>query len=160
MKSLIMVLMVSFTSAVWSNEWTPLVATEGAMLTLEKETPPAPQPMPKPNPDGAGKGAQVESPLDSFREAKALIAKGNALADRGKAILDRAQQDGKITVDIRLPTPPANDSLPRRKTMETCPGGTCPLQAQAKDPSPANGEPMPTCNRGDSKSRRFLRWRR
>ena len=91
MNGLILVTMFSLASAVWSNDWTPRVATEGAMVTLEKEVSPAPvpKPIPKPDPDGAGIGTKLESPLDTYHEAKALIAKGNDLADRGKVILDQ-----------------------------------------------------------------------
>ena len=54
-----------------------------------------------------GAEASFGGPLDTLRDAKELIRKGSDLADRGKTILDQAQRDGKITVDIRLPEPPA-----------------------------------------------------
>jgi hypothetical protein len=155
MNYLILMFAVSLHSAVLPDDWTPRVAAEGAIVTLEWEIPPAPLPTPKP--DGARKGTRVESPLDTYREAKALIDKGNTLADRGKAILDQAERDGKITVDIRLPEPLVNDSRPKRKP---CSGGICPLCVDTEKPSPSNTEPTPTCDRGDRKSRRFLRWRR
>ena len=44
-----------------------------------------------------------EGIIDTIRQAKALIGKGNALADRGKLILDAAQRDGKIRVDVHVP---------------------------------------------------------
>ncbi len=52
--------------------------------------------------------------LDVVRQAKDLIRKGNELADRGKAILDAVQREGKLTVDIRLP-----------KISADCPDGKC-----------------------------------
>jgi hypothetical protein len=170
MNAMLMFVTFVLTSAVQVNDWTPVAAAEGAMVTIDSGLQPAPQPAPKPAPDGTGKGAKIEGPLDSYREAKALIEKGNALADRGKAILDQAQQDGKITVDIRLPTSPAgnlqfkptsgstcpNGNCPNR----ACPNGTCPYAAQAEDSPSAGGEPRQTCSNGNCKARRFLRWRR
>jgi hypothetical protein len=162
MKGLILLMMVSFTSAVWSNDWTPRVAGEGAMVTIEMEV--AAAPLPPPNSDGVGIGAKLESPIDTYREAKSLIEKGNALADRGKRILDEAEKDGKITVDIRLPVPVTNDSQSRQKANTNCSGGSCsdgkcPFQSQAEDQQPASNEPTQACC-GDRKSRHILRWRR
>jgi hypothetical protein len=155
MNGLILMFAVSLHSAVLPNDWTPWVATEGAIVTLELEIPSAPLPTPKP--DGAGKGAKIESPPDTYRDAKTLIEKGNALADRGKAILDQAERDGKITVDIRLPNPPAIDSPARRKP---CSGGGCRLSTDGADDPPVNTDPAQTCSGGAGKHRRFLRWRR
>jgi len=55
------------------------------------------------------------------REVKELIRKGNELADRGKAILDAAERDGKVTIDIRLPKP-----TPLRASA-ACTEGACPV---------------------------------
>lgn len=41
--------------------------------------------------------------FDTIAQAKELIRKGNLLADRGKQLLDAIQEDGKISVDIKLP---------------------------------------------------------
>jgi len=73
-----------------------------------------------------GSAGQYGGPLDTFRDAKALIAKGNALADRGKFLLDAAQREGKITLDVRLPKPTAIQSIKRPDTKLSCPGGSCP----------------------------------
>lgn len=78
-------------------------------------------------------------PIDTYRDARELIDKGNALADRGKAILDAAERDGKITVDVRLPTPSIEqielgqfDIEPTAPDLvSACPGGTCTLPAAA-----------------------------
>jgi len=72
------------------------------------------KPMPPPIIQPAPKGL-----LDTIRAAKALIAKGNALADRGKALLDAAQRDGKITVDIILPDVPAEVAVEPERTLAT-----------------------------------------
>jgi len=58
---------------------------------------PMPPPVVQPAPTGL---------LDTIRAAKALIAKGNALADRGKQLLDAAQRDGKIRLGVILPDVP------------------------------------------------------
>jgi hypothetical protein len=77
--------------------WTPLIATEASVVTMAKPAPPQIEP------EDTDLGQGVGGPLDSIRDAKELVRKGNELADRGKALLDQAQRDGKITVDIRLP---------------------------------------------------------
>lgn len=127
MKTILLALVFAATPSPQPNEWTPLAATEGAVVTLEKPQPLPPAPAPKPDPDGAG--AKVGGPIDTFREAKALIDKGNALADRSKAILDQAQRDGKITLDIRLPTPPNSPAQATCPPDGFCPSGTCPMLA-------------------------------
>ena len=75
-----------------------------------------------------GSAGPYGGPLDTLREAKELIAKGNELADRSKALLDAAERDGKITVDIRLPktTPPVLGETPPAVGKTTCTGGFCP----------------------------------
>jgi hypothetical protein len=154
MNGLILVMMFSLSSAVWSNDWTPPIAAEGAIMTIEMDVSAVPTPSPKPDTDGVRRGAKLESPIDTYREAKTLIEKGNALADRGKAILDQAQKDGKITVDIRLPA----DSPSKQKADLTCLG--CPAETQVEDQSPASNESAQACSGGVCKQRRFLRWRR
>jgi len=82
-------------------DWTSAASWDLACALLADGGLPAPSPQPAPGPDdGAGPG-QVQGWFLS--DAKALVAKGNALADRAKAILDRAEADGKVTVDVRLP---------------------------------------------------------
>ncbi len=99
-----------------------VLACEAALVTLLD----APQPAPVPDaPDlGDAAGELYGGPLDTLRDAKELIRKGNDLADRGKALLDAAQRDGKITVDVQLPKPfpVAGTSAP-----QLCIGGICPV---------------------------------
>jgi len=109
-----------------ATDWTPVIATEAALLTLEKPAAPTPAPKPKPKPDANGAGVPAGSPLDTYRDAKALIDKGNALADRGKAILDRAERDGKITLDIHIPRPSGGIQAEIPKPIcSRCTGGFC-----------------------------------
>ena len=72
------------------------------------------------------------NPLDTYRDAKTLIAKGNELADRGKAILDAAEADGKIMLSVHLPK-----VLKSAGEKETCPGGVCPYRP-TETPKPKN----------------------
>jgi hypothetical protein len=156
MNGLFLTMVFSVVSAVVTNDWTPPVAAEGAIVTLEMEI--SPTPKPKPKPDGAGKGAKIESPLDTYRDAKALIDKGNALADRGKAILDQAQREGKITVDIRLPDAAISDPRPKRSS---CSGGVCTWRNDAEEDAPSKTNPSCSSTGGGAgKHLRFLRWRR
>ena len=78
--------------------------------------------------DGSGKG----SPLDTLRDARELIRKGNELADRSKAILDRAERDGKITIDVRLPKP----NLQQQPSTMSCQNGACSLVPQQPGQTP------------------------
>ena len=114
------------------------------MIDSDVPAPPAPERCPRCNGSGwithgdghktpcpdcqNGSDGPYGGPLDTLRQAKELIAKGNELADRGKALLDAAQRDGKITVDIRLPetTPPVLGQSPPTAGNTTCPGGVCP----------------------------------
>lgn len=114
MKMFFLILALVATPAVYGGDCTALVSTQGAMVTIEKATPtPATQSAP-----GA---ATVAGPIDVYRNARDLIDKGNDLADRGKAILDQAQRDGKITVDIRLPATPSSTC----QRGWTCDGNRC-----------------------------------
>jgi hypothetical protein len=88
--------------------WTPLIATEASVVTMAKPAPPQIEP------DDTDLGQGVGGPLDSIRDAKELVRKGNELADRGKALLDQAERNGKITVDIHLP-----GSEPKGATCES-----------------------------------------
>lgn len=110
-------------------------------------------PTPAPSPDDEIGQAIGDRPQGwIFSDAKALIAKGNALADRGKAILDAAERDGKITLDVKLPKPAARSQ---------CPDGSCPLTLEfAVEPDPdAGGCPDGSCALSSRAGRR-LRWRR
>jgi len=124
MNTIFVTFLIAMTSNALANEWTPLVASEGAAVTIERQSAPAPQPAP----DGAA--PQVGGPIDTYRDAKTLIDKGNALANRGKAIFDQVERDGKITVDIRLP--PSLKST--NSTSGTCRDGTCPIPSRPQTP--------------------------
>lgn len=131
------------------TDWTPVITTEAAKVTIEKPAPPAPEP----DDDTGDSGQPVTGPLDTYRDAKELIRKGNDLADRGKAILDAAEREGKVTVDVRLPktavsSPPSGP----------CPGGVCPVQ-------PNQATVQPQCTTAPRvyyyrRPRLFGRWRR
>ena len=168
MKAMVL-MMLCVLGASKPNDWTPVIATEGAMVTLEK-APPIPKPQPKPDPDGAGAvGQSVTSPLDTLHDAKELIRKGNDLAEQSVAILDQARRDGKITVDIRLPQGQAIETPTPRKT---CPGGVCPhrptsVTTSTTDevtvgPTPRNADTSArqVCQGGARRSRLFWRFRR
>ena len=96
--------------------WTPLIATEASVVTMAKPAPPQVEP------EDTDLGQPVGGPLDSIRDAKELVRKGNELADRGKALLDQAEREGKITVDIRLPNQSAKYETPETETAFT---GNC-----------------------------------
>jgi hypothetical protein len=167
-----MMLMLCVLGILEPNDWTPVIATEGAMVTLEKSVP-TPLPQPKPDPDGAGAtGQSVTGPLDTLRDAKELIRKGNDLADQSVAILDQARRDGKITVDIRLPKSMAADKATPPTPRKTCPGGACPHlpswsasttgdnPASTPTPDAANTPTRQACKGGVCRSRLFWRFRR
>lgn len=76
------------------------------------------------------RGSQFGGPLDTWRDAKELIRKGNELADRSKALFDQAERDGKIRVDIRLPGPSQADVsqvLPGPSQVNVPPVLSCPV---------------------------------
>jgi len=134
------------------TDWTPVIATEAAKVTMEKPVPPAPDP--EPDDDTGDSGQPVTGPLDTYRDAKELIRKGNELADRGKAILDAAEREGKVTVDVRLP----KTAVPNPPPSGPCPGGVCPVQ-------PNQVTVQPQCTTAprayyDRRPRLFGRWRR
>ena len=80
-----------------------------------------------------GSSNQYGNPLDTLRDAKSLIAKGNALADRGKVLLDAAEVEGKISVDIRLPKTLRSAKPAESKPTDSgmCPNGVCPWMPKA-----------------------------
>jgi hypothetical protein len=95
-------------AAILPLAWTPLIATEASVVTMTESE------RPQIEPEETDLGQPVGGPLDSIRDAKELVRKGNELADRGKAILDQAERNGKITVDIHLP-----GSEPKETTSES-----------------------------------------
>jgi Zn finger protein HypA/HybF involved in hydrogenase expression len=117
------VAVLAFSAALAEAAPRDTIATEAALMSLEANAP-----VPTPNPaykcakckdtgyivhgDGhktrcpdcnAGDAQIFGGPIDTIREAKELIAKGRALADRTKAILDAAEREGKVSVDVKLP---------------------------------------------------------
>jgi len=106
-----------------------------------------------------GDSGSYGGPLDTWRDAKDLIRKGNDLADRGTALLDAAQRDGKITVDVRLP-----DTDVSAGGNTSCPGGVCPVPpltwpAQPAEADPATPSAAPGCAGGVCRPRLLGRWR-
>jgi hypothetical protein len=87
-----------------------------------------------------GSAGQYGNPLDTYRDTKELIAKGNDLADRGKALLDAAEADGKIILAVHLPKVLKSAKAADAKTADdrtTCPGGVCPYTPK-ETPKPKN----------------------
>jgi len=142
--TLLLACCIGCTTAVATDDDRDVLAVEAAITTLMDSPQPAPQP---PSPDT---GDQFGGPLDTLREAKELIRKGNDLADRGKALLDAAQRDGKITVDVRLPGVP---------TPADCPDGRCPVSSPRQDAQPATAQAY-DCSSGVCRPRLFWRLRR
>ncbi len=180
MKMFFLILALAATPAVYGSDCTALVSTQGAIVTIEKAA------MPTPAPQSAPGAATVGGPIDVYRNARDLIDKGNDLADRGKAILDQAQRDGKITVDIRLPATPSSTcpqgwtcngnsctrtrdttKLPDMPSSATsschgdCPNGVCPADAGVRQkPSEASDAEDATTDGHVRSVRRLCRWRR
>jgi hypothetical protein len=103
-------------------------------------------------------------PLDTYREARELIRKGNDLADRGRAILDAAEREGRITFDVRLPRV-EKPAVP----YATCRDGVCPVSPNRERPEPERPErktPREQAIRSAAECAdgfcrpRVLRWRR
>jgi hypothetical protein len=104
----------------------------------------------------AGAAGPYGGPLDTLRDAKDLIRKGTELADRSKALLDAAERDGKITVDVHLPDPNVSASGP------SCPSGVC-LVPPAVEQKPAIARQSAVrqdCANGVFRPRLFWRLRR
>jgi hypothetical protein len=146
--------------ATGATDWTPTIACEGAMVSMAE----APMPEPEPAPDdGAMPGSPITGPLDTFRDAKELIRKGNDLADRSKALLDAAQRDGKITVDIRLPkvdgrSITAEPATPAAPPSIVCGPAGCTLVPSLPPPAVTSSPPPVGCATGVCRPR--LLWRR
>lgn len=65
-------------------------------------------------------------PFDIIKQAKELIRRGNELAKRGKALLDAFEKDGKITVDVRLPSIDSTTVVKLKPTITSgCADGSC-----------------------------------
>jgi hypothetical protein len=104
--------------------------------------------VPVPAPDT---GALPTGPLDIVRDAKSLIEKGNVLADRGKQILDAAQRDGKVTVDVRLPKPDPQYTIHQGWWFELVDGKYKAIKPVAGSWKQVNGtweEVKPACSTG------------
>ena len=121
-------------------------AIDFALATMTDGSTPNPQPEKCPRCGGAGwithgdghktpcpdcqdgSAGPYGGPLDTLRGAKDLIRKGNESADRSKELLDRAERDGKIRLDIHLPepAPPLGSPAHARGLGGPCPGGVCP----------------------------------
>jgi hypothetical protein len=106
-------------------DYTDVAAADMALATMVE--PAMPQPLPPPDNGDTGSIGRVGGPVDTIRDAKALIAKANKAVDRGTAILDAVERDGKVSVDIKLPKP-----LPKSKAVRTrivrqrvCDGTSC-----------------------------------
>ena len=67
----------------------------------------------------------IGGPVDTIREAKALIRKANKAVDRGTAILDAVERDGKVSVDIKLPRPAVKAVRTRIIRQRVCDGQSC-----------------------------------
>jgi len=160
------------------SDWRDAVAVDLAVATMVDATAPKPNRCERckgtgsithgdghrtPCPDcQATAGEDFGGPLDTLRDAKELIRKGNDLADRSKALLDAAQRDGKITVDVHLPK-----SLPLAAPAvgQSCPGGVCPvvpprLEVPAPPPQTAATVQGSTCPGGVCRPRLLWRFRR
>jgi hypothetical protein len=146
MKMILVLLVLAVTQNAQRADCTALAATQGAMVTLDAVMAPDPTPAPKPAPDGA----PARGPIDTYRDAKVLIDKGNALADRSKAILDQAQQDGKITLDIRLPQVAADLSKSVCGAGGCCQNGRCPFRNTPSKAAPPARIPQPPIPSGGS----------
>lgn len=116
-----------------SAEWVPLIACESAAASLSVDSAPTPAP---PAPDN-GSAAAVGGPLvDTFRDAKSLVADA-------RAILDQAKRDGEVVVKVQLPKAEAM-AMADSPTCRTCPnGGRCPTRL-AILPEYTAPEPEPT----------------
>ena len=123
-------------------DYTDVAAADMALATMVE--PATPQPLPPPDGSDNGSLVRVGGPVDTIREAKALIRKANKAVDRGTAILDAVERDGKVSVDIKLPKP-----LPKAKAVRTriirqrvCDGTSCHYE-DVEVPIDEDDEPTP-----------------
>ena len=134
------------------NRLAAQLAAEAAYLTVD--APEQPQPVPPPDEPDNGAAPAVGGPLDTLRDARELIQKGNALADRTKRLMDAAQREGGLWLFARLPGGPAPVPKASPGTPADCPAGTCPLlpvpeNAQKPAPAAARGrDPPARCPEG------------
>jgi hypothetical protein len=114
---------LGFAPTATATDYRNATANDWALATIAPSVDPTPEPAPAPGKcqrcgdtgwithgDGhktrcpeCNQGELPTGPIDTLRNAKALVDKYNRLADQAKAILDAAQRAGKITVDIRMP---------------------------------------------------------
>lgn len=160
------------------SDWRDVVAVDMAVATMTDAPAPKPDRCERckgtgvithgdghrtPCPDcQATAGESFGGPIDTLRDVRELIRKGNDLADRSKALLDAAQRDGKIRIDVQLPKP-----FPLAGTLapQSCPGGICPvvpprLEVPASPPQAAATVHGTTCPGGVCRPRLLWRFRR
>ena len=164
-------------TATATADYTDVAAADMALATMIE--PVSPQPLPPPDGSDNGSLVRVGGPVDTIREAKALIRKANKAVDRGTAILDAVERDGKVSVDIKLPR--VSSSTPAVRTrivrQRVCDGQSCHYEdvevpIDDDEPTPfdepkeeATTQAVGTCNSCDNSNtfrRRglFWRWRR
>lgn len=113
-----------------------------------------------------GSVGDYSGPLETWRDAKELVRKGNELAERSRQILDQARRDGKIRVDIQLPTPvlESQASTTQEATIRSCPSGVCTFRLPPSEPtapSVVTQPAAPSCSSGTyCQPRGLRRWRR
>jgi len=80
--------------------------------------------------EGAVPGDIYGGPLDTVRQVKELIARGDELTAWGLALKSQADREGKVTIDIRLPGGSvAHAPPPNEMTRIDCTDGVCQLGA-------------------------------
>lgn len=123
-------------------DYTDVAAADMALATMVE--PAMPQPLPPPDNGDTGSISRVGGPVDTIREAKALIRKANKAVDRGTAILDAVERDGKVSVDINLPSVSRSTSAVRTRTItrRVCDGQSCHLET-VEVPIDEDDEPTP-----------------
>lgn len=123
-------------------DYTDVAAADMALATMVE--PNTPQPLPPPDGSDNGSVSRVGGPVDTIREAKALIRKANKAVDRGTAILDAVERDGKVSVDIKLPRVAKVTSAVRTRmvTRRVCDGQSCHLET-VEVPIDEDDEPTP-----------------
>ena len=123
-------------------DYTDVAAADMALATMVE--PATPQPLPPPDGSDNGSLARVGGPVDTIREAKALIRKANKAVDRGTAILDAVERDGKVSVDIKLPRVAKVTSAVRTRTItrRVCDGQSCHYE-NVEVPINEDDEPTP-----------------
>ena len=106
MKTIVLILAMALGSITQASEWTALVATQGAMVTIDKSIAPAPVPTPIGNPAKHGKIT-----LD-IRVPAACPSDGSC-------------RNGLCPLRSKELTPPAGNPQNPSTTGGDCPGGVC-----------------------------------